>query len=125
MIPVKLCAIKNNSDRRTNKHHTSQFRKNSNTSPMLRKGFKMFKFKGIYLIGLIGLIYMSTGCSADTKQLTALEKYTADTLYNNSLNEWRNTVDSMCMASKDTIYRRAVDSLKTERMAEIEIYFMK
>ncbi|HLO56690.1 MAG TPA: hypothetical protein VK169_20505 [Saprospiraceae bacterium] len=85
----------------------------------------MIQVKLIFVIGLLALIYMNSGCSADSKQLTAAEKYTVDTLYNNTLNEWRNTVDSLCVANKDTIYQRAVDSLKTERMAEIEIYFMK
>lgn len=81
--------------------------------------------KLIFGLGLLVLVVSNFGCSADSKQLTGSEKYTVDTLYNNTLNEWRNTVDSLCVASKDTIYKRAVDSLKTERMAEIEIYFMK
>jgi len=85
----------------------------------------MTQAKYLLLIGVMVLIYASSGCSTDSKQLTAAEKYTVDTLYNNTLNEWRNTVDSLCVANRDTIYQRAVDSLKTERMAEIEIYFMK
>ena len=85
----------------------------------------MIQVKLISVIGLMVLVLLNSGCSADSKQLTAAEKYTVDTLYNNTLNEWRNTVDSLCVANRDTIYQRAVDSLKTERMAEIEIYFMK
>lgn len=85
----------------------------------------MIQVKFISVIGLMALVLLNSGCSADSKQLTAAEKYTVDTLYNNTLNEWRNTVDSLCVANRDTIYQRAVDSLKTERMAEIEIYFMK
>ena len=85
----------------------------------------MIQVNFLSIIVLMALVFMNSGCSADSKQLTASEKYTVDTLYNNTLNEWRNTVDSICVVSKDTIYQRAVDSLKTERMAEIEIYFMK
>ncbi len=85
----------------------------------------MNQVKWMIAFGFLVLVIINSGCSADSKQLTSSEKYTVDTLYNNSLNEWRNTVDSMCVASKDTIYKRAVDSLKIERMAEIEIYFMK
>jgi hypothetical protein len=85
----------------------------------------MSQVKLISLIVVMALVLMNSGCSADSKQLTSAEKYTVDTLYNNTLNEWRNTVDSLCVANRDTIYQRAVDSLKTERMAEIEIYFMK
>ena len=85
----------------------------------------MIQVKLISVIGLMVLVLLNSGCSADSKQHTAAEKYTVDTLYNNTLNEWRNTVDSLCVANRDTIYQRAVDSLKTERMAEIEIYFMK
>jgi len=85
----------------------------------------MNQVKWMIVLGFLVLVIINSGCRADSKQLTSSEKYTVDTLYNNSLNEWRNTVDSMCVASKDTIYKRAVDSLKVERMAEIEIYFMK
>jgi len=85
----------------------------------------MNQVKWMIVFGFLVLVIINSGCRADSKQLTSSEKYTVDTLYNNSLNEWRNTVDSMCVASKDTIYKRAVDSLKIERMAEIEIYFMK
>lgn len=80
------------------------------------------RLKNVFLIPvLLGFI----SCGSETNSLTPEEKYTVDTLYNNQLNRWRVSVDSICKSIQDTTYRRMVDSLKEERMEEIEMLLMK
>jgi len=66
-----------------------------------------------------------TSCGLDSEQLTPEEKNTVDTLYTNQLNEWRNRIDSICNVDKDSIFVWVVDSLKKERMEEIDMLLMK
>ncbi len=74
---------------------------------------------------ILAALLLFTSCGLDGDQLTPEEKNTVDTLYINQLNTWRNKVDSICNADKDTIFVQVVDSLKKERMEEIEMLFMK
>jgi len=74
---------------------------------------------------ILAALLLFTSCGLDGDQLTPEEKNTVDTLYINQLNTWRNKVDSICNADKDTILVQVVDSLKKERMEEIEMLFMK
>jgi len=62
-------------------------------------------------------------CSADQGELTAEEKYAVDTIYNRKLITWRVELDSLCKQQSDTLFARAVDSLKKERLEEIRLLF--
>ncbi|MBK8518599.1 MAG: hypothetical protein IPL55_20640 [Saprospiraceae bacterium] len=70
-------------------------------------------------IWCLTIIPMSS-CGYDVQELTPQEKYTVDTLYSSQINVWRSIIDSTCNKAKDTLFIRAVDSLKKERMKEIE-----
>ncbi len=61
--------------------------------------------------------------SDDPNQLTPEERYTVDTIYNNTLTPFRASLDSTCTAQKDTLYKMAVDSLQKEALADIEMMF--
>ncbi|MBP9196238.1 MAG: hypothetical protein KBF35_01130 [Saprospiraceae bacterium] len=74
---------------------------------------------------ILVVLFFFTSCRLDGDQLSPEEKNTVDTLYTNQLNEWRNKIDSICNAEKDTIFVQLVDSLKSERMEEIEMLLMK
>ncbi len=76
---------------------------------------------GKFLVGLLILFY---SCGIEEPTLTPEEKYTVDTLFNQQLNSWRTYLDSSCNASKDTIFVKLVDSLKKERMKDIESLLM-
>ena len=80
------------------------------------------KHKNILILVVLSFF---TSCGLDGDQLSPEEKNTVDTLYTNQLNEWRNKIDSICNAVKDTIFVQLVDSLKSERMEEIEMLLMK
>lgn len=71
------------------------------------------------------VICIFTSCGLEGEQLTPEEKNTVDTLYTSQLNGWRNKIDSICNAEKDSIFVWIVDSLKNERMEEIEMLLMK
>ena len=57
----------------------------------------------------------------DSDKLSIEEKYTLDTIYANSLSNFRIMGDSLCNMQKDSFYKMAVDSIKKERIAEIEL----
>jgi hypothetical protein len=79
-----------------------------------------------YLISAaLMVMFIFTSCGLDGGQLSPEEKNTVDTLYTNQLNGWRNKIDSICNAEKDSIFVWVVDSLKNERMEEIEMLIMK
>jgi hypothetical protein len=79
-----------------------------------------------YLISAaLMVMIIFTSCGLDGGQLSPEEKNTVDTLYTNQLNGWRNKIDSICNAEKDSIFVWVVDSLKNERMEEIEMLIMK
>ena len=71
------------------------------------------------------VICLFTSCGLEGGQLSPEEKNTVDTLYTNQLNGWRNKIDSICNAEKDSIFVWVVDSLRNERMEEIEMLLMK
>lgn len=79
---------------------------------------------GLFL-SIILIIVLLTSCGLNDNPLTSLEKNTVDTLYNNQINEWRNKIDSICNVEKDTLFIRLADSLKQERMEEIELLLMQ
>lgn len=62
-------------------------------------------------------------CDPGGDSLTPEERYTVDTIYNNTLSAWRASIDSICNVQKDTFYLRAVDSIKKETIEEIEMMF--
>jgi hypothetical protein len=64
-------------------------------------------------------------CGIDGKELSPEEKYTVDTIYSRQAGGWRQKADSICNASKDSIFAIMVDSLRTERMEEIDMLLMK
>lgn len=64
-------------------------------------------------------------CGYNANELSAEEKYAVDTIFNNQLNAYRKYIDSICLADKDTLYVKAVDSLRKEGMKEIEMLLMK
>lgn len=61
----------------------------------------------------------------NANELTTEEKYAVDTIFNAQLHTYRNYVDSLCLAEKDTLYAQTVDSLKKEGLKEIELLLMK
>ena len=73
---------------------------------------------------LFTTIVFLCSCGIDEPSLTPEEKYTVDTLFNQQLSSYRTFLDSSCTASKDTIFVRLVDSLKNERMKDIESLLM-
>ena len=46
-------------------------------------------------------------------------------MFNNQLNNYRKKLDSICIADKDTLFARTVDSLRKEGLKEIEMLIMK
>lgn len=70
-------------------------------------------------------IVVFASCQHDTKELTPEEKYTVDTMFNNQLSNYRKQLDSICIAEKDTLFARTVDSLRKEGLKEIEMLIMK
>lgn len=76
-----------------------------------------------FLVGLLtnGL----TSCGNNENELSTEERYTVDTLFNNQLNNYRKYLDSICLADRDTLYARTVDSLRKEGMKEIEMLILK
>ena len=68
---------------------------------------------------------MLTSCQHDSKELTPEEKYAVDTMFNNQLNNYRKKLDSICIADKDTLFARTVDSLRKEGLKEIDMLIMK
>ncbi|MBK9736286.1 MAG: hypothetical protein IPO92_15525 [Saprospiraceae bacterium] len=71
----------------------------------------------------IFLLSSLSACETGGESLTPEEKYTVDTIYNNTLSVWRASIDSICNAQKDTIFQKAVDSIKKETIEEIEMMF--
>jgi hypothetical protein len=69
-------------------------------------------------------IYLSS-CSGSVPEMKPEERFAADTIYSNRLPEWRTTVDSICQLQQDSIYVKAVDSIRQERMEEIEMLLRK
>jgi hypothetical protein len=63
-----------------------------------------------------------TGCTEESRELTAEEKYAVDTIFNRQINGYHNFLDSLCKAQRDSLYDVAVDSIKKERIAEIEMF---
>ena len=72
---------------------------------------------------IISLIFLYS-CGIEESSLTPEEKFTVDTLFNQQLSSWRTFVDSSCNATKDTIFVQLVDSIKEERMKDIESLLM-
>ncbi len=70
--------------------------------------------------GLLISLFFLISCGIEEPSLTSEEKFTVDTLFNNQLSTWRTFLDSSCNATKDTIFIRLADSLKEERMKDIE-----
>ncbi len=81
------------------------------------------KFIRVIFFAIMFSLFAS--CGFNTEELTSEEKYAVDTIFNNQLNNYRNYLDSTCLANKDTLYSRTVDSLKQEGMKEIEMLLMK
>lgn len=82
------------------------------------------KPRNTFLFGLIIGISFS-GCTSDPNSMTPEERYASDSMFNNHLSNFRLKVDSICASQKDSIYQFAVDSIKKESMAEIEMLLMK
>lgn len=70
-------------------------------------------------------IVVLASCQLDAKELTPEEKYAVDTMFNNQLNNYRKQLDSICIADKDTLFARTVDSLRKEGLKEIDMLIMK
>ena len=66
-----------------------------------------------------------TGCTDESQDLTAEEKYAVDTMFNRQINGYHNFLDSLCKAQHDSLYKLAVDSIKKERIAEIEMFMFE
>ncbi|MFZ1749322.1 MAG: hypothetical protein WAU01_03990 [Saprospiraceae bacterium] len=79
----------------------------------------------IYRIALCAGLLGWLACSPHKDPLSAEEKFAVDTIYNNQLSDWRRHLDSICVAQKDSLFVHAVDSIKKERMEEIEMLLMK
>jgi hypothetical protein len=69
-------------------------------------------------------IFWAVSCGSGAEQLSPEEKYTVDTLYNSQLTQWRRQLDSICALTKDTLFAKMADSIRNERMAEIEALLM-
>jgi hypothetical protein len=78
---------------------------------------------------LLQILIMScvllTGCTEESQELTAEEKYAVDTIFNRQINGYHNFLDSLCKAQHDSLYKVAVDSIKKERIAEIEMFMFE
>jgi hypothetical protein len=78
---------------------------------------------------LLQIVIMScallTGCTEESQELTAEEKYAVDTIFNRQINGYHNFLDSLCKAQHDSLYKVAVDSIKKERIAEIEMFMFE
>lgn len=73
--------------------------------------------------GILAIIlWLALGCeeSEAPKKLTKVEKYTVDTLFNNIKDSLYKEMDTLCIVKFDSIYQASLDSIKTERLAEIE-----
>ncbi len=70
---------------------------------------------------LLCMVCGQWACSNDSSALSAEEKYAVDTIYNRKIISWRTELDSFCKHQSDTLFFMAVDSLKKERLAEIEM----
>lgn len=66
-----------------------------------------------------------TGCTEESRELTAEEKYAVDTIFNRQINGYHNFLDSLCKAQHDSLYDVAVDSIKKDRIAEIEMFMFE
>ena len=78
------------------------------------------------LATLMIVIALSTAaCTDESKELSAEEKYAVDTIFNRQINSYHNYLDSVCKAQRDSFYRIAVDSIKKERIAEIEMFMFE
>ncbi|MBC7885781.1 MAG: hypothetical protein H7X99_09915 [Saprospiraceae bacterium] len=81
--------------------------------------------KYMRIMWLVLGVHFMTSCNSDADQLTPEEKYAVDTIYNKQVNALRSTLDSICQAQKDTLFVMAADSIKKERMEEIEMLLIK
>ena len=75
--------------------------------------------KYIYIV-LFSFTFGVMSCGIDDKQLSPEERYTVDTLFSTRLNELRIYTDSLCNAQRDTLFAHYTDSMKFERLKEIE-----
>lgn len=73
---------------------------------------------------LLATVLLSA-CGIEEGGLSPEERYTVDTLYVKELNTFRAKLDSVCKARNDTMYVRAVDSIKSVRMNEIRDLLIK
>ncbi len=74
---------------------------------------------------LLVLSAVTAGCTEESQELSAEEKYAVDTIFNRQINSYHNYLDSMCKAQRDSFYKIAVDSIKKERIAEIEMFMFE
>jgi hypothetical protein len=77
------------------------------------------------LIFLVVFWAVVGGCTEEGTELTAEEKYAVDTIFNRQINGYHNFLDSICKAQRDSLYQAAVDSIKEERIAEIEMFMFE
>lgn len=61
----------------------------------------------------------------ENKKLTKVEKFTVDTLFNNIKDSLYKEMDTICIMKFDSIYQVSLDSIKAERMAEINQLLQK
>lgn len=76
---------------------------------------------GNYLNGLILFFaFLFSSCEPEIPNLTSAERKMADSLYRNEMRVFRKNLDSLCLAKKDSLLPIYVDSMKKERIIEIE-----
>jgi hypothetical protein len=73
-------------------------------------------FKIGWLVIMLGLI----GCGSGDVSLTPEEKIVVDSLYTSYSGREGKVLDSICAIEKDTVIKRAIDSITKVRIKEIE-----
>lgn len=74
---------------------------------------------------ILCMVFLCPSCGYDKDALSEEEKRYVDSLYNQSVNDFRRTIDSICNKQKDALFNQVIDSLKKERLEEIEMLTQK
>ena len=65
-------------------------------------------------------LFLFQGCESEIPDLSSSERKIADSIYRNEMKVFRPEMDSLCVVLKDSLMSAYVDSMKKERLEEIE-----
>lgn len=77
----------------------------------------MSKYFILFILGL----FLTLGCDDEPKSLTQAERSKINRMYNDEIKFLRKEADSLCKVYYDEWFQKAVDSIRMERMEEIEL----